>query len=51
MDFSLLLGMTLGTANLLLIKTVDKIFNGISLSFMSDLGRKEGSQLTKALKV
>jgi len=41
-DFTLLLGMTLGTPNLPLIKIADKIFNGISLSFMSDLGRREG---------
>lgn len=44
MDFTLLLGMALETPNLLLIKTADKILNGISLSFMSDLGRREGKE-------
>lgn len=42
MDFTLLTGMTLRTSNLLLIKTIDKILNGFSLSFMRDLSRKKG---------
>lgn len=44
MVFPFLSGMILGIPNLLFIKTADKILNGISLSFMSDLGRREGKE-------
>lgn len=44
MDSFLLLGMTPGTPNLLLIKTADKILNVISLSFMNHLDRREGKE-------